>query len=670
MRWVEAISAFVGAYPHLAYGLVCLLALSESLPLLGAVIPGTAVIVGLAALVPSGALKLYPMLGSAVAGAIIGDGFSFWLGHRFHREILDRWPFRRYPALIEKSEAFFHRHGGKSVFLARFTPGVRAFIPLVAGMVQMSVARFYAVNIMSAAIWAPAHILPGVFAGALAASMGPEGTRLVIVVLIAVLAAWFLVKLIRHAILRAVPVMIDLVDRLRDWAKGRDDVVSRLLLMLVSPTKNEPPVLALLIVVLIGAAWLFIGIAEDVITGDPLVAFDQAVFELLQGLRNRPVDALMIAITELGDTTVVVAVTVVVLGLLLLRRSWRTAGYFLSAVVGASLFNTAIKVAVHRERPNPDLYVGWSGFSFPSGHSTENAALYGFIAFLACRRLPVTGRISVVLPIMMLVLAIAVSRVYLGAHWFSDVSAGLAFAAVWLTILMISYLNHRANNERIDGILPATVLALAVGGSFNIWHHHTADVGRYAVKAELQTVSEAEWWNGEWQTLPTWRVDLKGEEEEPFVAQWAGELTDLEAQLKAEGWKAPDDWSLRGALNWFNAAPDMERLPAMPRLDRGKLPSLVLVKMLTGQNSARYVLSAWRSDVDIQNDRRKPLWLISVVEEKSYATPFGFNLVTTSNDFNFARDILDGDVLPAHRAERNLLPPSSGWDGRLVLYQG
>jgi hypothetical protein len=114
----------------------------------------------------------------------------------------------------------------------------------------------------------------------------------------------------------------------------------------------------------------------------------------------------------------------------------------------------------------------------------------------------------------------------------------------------------------------------------------------------------------------------------------------------------------------------MERLPAMPRLDRGKLPSLVLVKMLTGQNSARYVLSAWRSDVDIQNDRRKPLWLISVVEEKSYATPFGFNLVTTSNDFNFARDILDGDVLPAHRAERNLLPPSSGWDSRLLLYQG
>jgi len=55
----------VAAYPDIAYGVVLLLALSESLSLLGAVVPGTAIIVGLAALVPSGALKLYPLLGSA-----------------------------------------------------------------------------------------------------------------------------------------------------------------------------------------------------------------------------------------------------------------------------------------------------------------------------------------------------------------------------------------------------------------------------------------------------------------------------------------------------------------------------------------------------------------------------------------------------------------------------
>ena len=59
------------------------------------------------------------------------------LGHRYHREILDRWPLNRQPALIAKSESFFGRHGDKSVFLARFTPGVRAVVPLFAGILRM-----------------------------------------------------------------------------------------------------------------------------------------------------------------------------------------------------------------------------------------------------------------------------------------------------------------------------------------------------------------------------------------------------------------------------------------------------------------------------------------------------------------------------------------------------
>jgi membrane protein DedA with SNARE-associated domain len=142
LSYVSAFRSFVEMYPHLAYGLVLLLAFSESLPVLGAVVPGTAIIVGLAALVPSGVLKLSPLLVAALIGAMIGDGLSFWLGHRYHEQILTRWPFRRYPQLIERSEAFFKKYGGKSVFLARFTPGVRAFVPLVAGMLKMPVGRF------------------------------------------------------------------------------------------------------------------------------------------------------------------------------------------------------------------------------------------------------------------------------------------------------------------------------------------------------------------------------------------------------------------------------------------------------------------------------------------------------------------------------------------------
>jgi undecaprenyl-diphosphatase len=65
-------------------------------------------------------------------------------------------------------------------------------------------------------------------------------------------------------------------------------------------------------VLLVGAAWLFFCILEDVVTGDPLLLADSAIYHVIQELRTAPSDAVMIAITELGDTTVVAAVTLVV----------------------------------------------------------------------------------------------------------------------------------------------------------------------------------------------------------------------------------------------------------------------------------------------------------------------------------------------------------------------
>ena len=91
---VSSIIEFLTVNPHVAYLAVFLLALSESIPILGAVVPGTAVILALSALVPSGVLLLWPLLVAATLGAVAGDGLSFWLGHRYHREILGFWPFK------------------------------------------------------------------------------------------------------------------------------------------------------------------------------------------------------------------------------------------------------------------------------------------------------------------------------------------------------------------------------------------------------------------------------------------------------------------------------------------------------------------------------------------------------------------------------------------------
>ena len=162
--FLDPLIAFVSAHPWLAYLTLFLAALLEAVPVVGAVVPGSTVILALSALVPGGELHFAGVLAAAVAGALIGDGTAFWIGHRSQREILNAWPLRNHPKLIEESEAFFHRWGTLAVFLARFVPPIRAFVPITAGALAMPPLRFYAVNIPAILLWAPAHVLPGVLA--------------------------------------------------------------------------------------------------------------------------------------------------------------------------------------------------------------------------------------------------------------------------------------------------------------------------------------------------------------------------------------------------------------------------------------------------------------------------------------------------------------------------
>jgi membrane protein DedA with SNARE-associated domain len=162
--FLDPLIAFVSAHAWLAYLTLFLAALLEAVPVVGAVIPGSTVILALSALVPGGELRFEGVLAAAIAGALIGDGTAFWLGHRSQREILNAWPLVNYPKLIGESEAFFHRWGVLAVFFARFVPPIRAFVPITAGSLGMEPLKFYSVNVAAILVWAAAHTLPGVLA--------------------------------------------------------------------------------------------------------------------------------------------------------------------------------------------------------------------------------------------------------------------------------------------------------------------------------------------------------------------------------------------------------------------------------------------------------------------------------------------------------------------------
>src|SRR2546430_14759339 len=129
---------FVGAHPQVSFLAVFLLALSEAVPVVGTVVPGSSLIIAISALATAANITPWGLLIAAVAGAIAGDGFSFWLGHRYRRQILRGWPLNRFPRVIGRSAQLIRKYGIASVFLARFTAVVRAFVPLLAGVITIS----------------------------------------------------------------------------------------------------------------------------------------------------------------------------------------------------------------------------------------------------------------------------------------------------------------------------------------------------------------------------------------------------------------------------------------------------------------------------------------------------------------------------------------------------
>jgi membrane protein DedA with SNARE-associated domain len=162
---INAVVALVAHYPGGALGVVFLAAIIEAVAVVGILIPGTPILMAVAGAAAMAGQPMLPFLALSVAGAVIGDFLSFWVGKRFSVRLCGVWPFSRRPALMENAGHFFEHYGIYSVALCRFVPVLRSTVPLVAGMAGMRQRRFVVANVTSALVWAPVHIYPAQLAG-------------------------------------------------------------------------------------------------------------------------------------------------------------------------------------------------------------------------------------------------------------------------------------------------------------------------------------------------------------------------------------------------------------------------------------------------------------------------------------------------------------------------
>jgi undecaprenyl-diphosphatase len=177
----------------------------------------------------------------------------------------------------------------------------------------------------------------------------------------------------------------------------------------------------------------FAGMAA-VVTHKKAASFDAAVIHAVQGWETPWLTPIMKFFTRIGTGIPVVLLTAgIVFILYRLFRQRRELILFLAVVIGSSLLNLLLKSVFHLQRPTLHRLVEQTGYGFPSGHAMGAFSLYGATAYLLWRHIPSrAGRLLLIFAAAFLILAIGISRIYLGVHFPSDVLGGYLAAGCWL----------------------------------------------------------------------------------------------------------------------------------------------------------------------------------------------------------------------------------------------
>ncbi len=198
-QWVS----WVGQHSVWAGVVIFVVAMGESLAIVGVLVPGVVVLFGIGALIGEGVLNFWTSCAWAMAGAVAGDNLSFWLGHHYEKRFAHLGWFNLHPNQLQQAEAFIRRHGGMSVAFGRFFGPLRAIVPLVAGLLRMRPSHFLIANVLSALLWAPAYLLPGMVFGASMDQASGVSLRLAIGVVLLAAIFFGLFKLLRLWIAKA-----------------------------------------------------------------------------------------------------------------------------------------------------------------------------------------------------------------------------------------------------------------------------------------------------------------------------------------------------------------------------------------------------------------------------------------------------------------------------------
>jgi undecaprenyl-diphosphatase len=179
-------------------------------------------------------------------------------------------------------------------------------------------------------------------------------------------------------------------------------------------------------------------ISEDVINREPLTVADAQLSIWLHTHATPYLTSAMLLSTRLGSTLIVSCIAAGLGFYLLWQRRFYWLAAVLSSVFGGMLLNKLLKYSFHRARPHfNDPILKLDSYSFPSGHTMMATVLYGALAaYLFSRTMDRRRRVLIVVAAGLLIALVGFSRIYLGAHYLSDVLAAIAEGLAWLSLCL------------------------------------------------------------------------------------------------------------------------------------------------------------------------------------------------------------------------------------------
>lgn len=552
---------WLNANPHWAGFVTFFISAIESVAILGTIIPGSLAMTALGTLAGAGVIPLWETIFWAIMGAIIGDGISYWMGYYFKNRIRGFWPFKQYPNLLNSGEHFFHRYGSMSVFIGRFVGPVRALVPVVAGMLGMRPLQFTIANVLSAIGWAPAYLLPGIILGA-ASSELPKDVALHVVLMILLLGIFAALLLwIAYKIFLLLHFQIhQLLEKI--WSQLKTSRVGLMLTHLLKHYREEKThgQLSLAFFFLMTILLFLSLLAVCKYFGSSHIEMNQDIWQFLRSLDYLPARKLAIAITLLGQKELIWLLGLACISYFFAIKQYRLAIHSLFLIGLSSLGVALLKFIIHSPRPW-GIIGEENNFSFPSGHTTLAVSVYFMLALLFSANKENWFRKFCFLTAFSMSFLVGFSRLYLGAHWFTDILAGWLFGGACLILTLLSY--RRQRTPKLN-LLPFSIFFFIVflGSYALVAYQKTPNFMAAYEKIYIRSRSTTmdAWWNSTFKMkLASTRVI--GFKSYPIQFLWLAPLDRIETELQNAGWKNPPprDW-----ISTFHRIADVNSTEYLP----------------------------------------------------------------------------------------------------------